>query len=290
LEGIVTSPANAHYALVELYLRSGTQEVYGAFFDDISLEPYTGSSPTPTTPATSTPVQPTVTPTASPTATSIPPRCPGERFTDVCPGDYFYTPTLNLNDRGVIAGYNSSPPCGTLADVPCFKPYNNLSRGQATKILTLAAGFEPSPIGQQFADVAEHSTFYTYTYELVDRGIIAGYPCGGEGEPCIPPSNLPYFRPNSNVTRGQLSKMVALTFEYSDPVSGQAFEDVPVGSTFYNYIMQLAARGFLNGYPCGGSGEPCGNANMPYFRTANPVTRGQTAKIVYLAAPGGRKW
>ena len=36
----------------------------------------------------------------------------------------------------------------------------------------------------------------------------------------------------------------------------------------------------LNGYPCGGAGEPCGPDNMPYFRPANNATRGQTSKIV----------
>ena len=37
-----------------------------------------------------------VTPTPAPTATAtpIPPRCPTERFTDVCPSDYFYEPVL----------------------------------------------------------------------------------------------------------------------------------------------------------------------------------------------------
>ena len=34
----------------------------------------------------------------------------------------------------------------------------------------------------------------------------------GAGEPCVPPANLPYFRPNANVTRGQTSKIVANTF------------------------------------------------------------------------------
>jgi hypothetical protein len=38
------------------------------------------------------------------------------------------------------------------------------------------------------------------------------YPCGGAGEPCVPSSNLPYFRPNNNATRGQTSKIVANTF------------------------------------------------------------------------------
>src|SRR5436190_3996308 len=58
------------------------------------------------------------TPTPTVTPTPLPPRCPGERFTDVCPGDYFYTPVLSLNDAGVISGYNTSPPCESSAHIP----------------------------------------------------------------------------------------------------------------------------------------------------------------------------
>jgi hypothetical protein len=42
--------------------------------------------------------------------------------------------------------------------------------------------------------------------------VIGGYACGGEGVPCIPPLNRPYFRPYNNVTRGQASKIVANAF------------------------------------------------------------------------------
>ena len=68
------------------------------------------------------------------------------------------------------------------------------------------------PSGQQFEDVAAGSTYYTYTYRLVSRSIMSGYLCGGAGEPCNPPGNRPYFRPNNNATRGQTSKIVSNTF------------------------------------------------------------------------------
>ena len=63
-----------------------------------------------------------------------------------------------------------------------------------------------------------------------------------------------------------------------------SFEDVPVGSTFYAYIQCLACRGIINGYPCGGPGEPCNPTNDPYFRPGNDVTRGQFAKIAANSA------
>lgn len=227
----------------------------------------------------------TPTPTNTPLATSTPepPRCPGERFTDVCSSDYFYTPVLALNDAGIVSGYNSAPPCETNLHVPCFKPYNNSTRGQIAKIVSLSAGFQEPVTTRTFEDIPTDHTFYQYIERLAERAIINGYPCGGPGEPCNPPENRPYFRPGTLVSRGQLAKLITLAFYLSDPVSGQLFEDVPVGSTFYIHVQQLATRNIINGYGCGGAGEPCVPPdNRPYFRPANSAARGQTAKIVYL--------
>ena len=103
-----------------------------------------------------------------------------------------------------------------------------------------------------------------------------GYPCGNP-EPCVPPLNRPYFRPNSGASRGQLTKFIG----FGGPVSGQTFEDTPPGSTFYEYIQNLALAGWAQGYPCGSPGEPCVPPfNRPYFRPGSPVTRGQTSKLV----------
>jgi hypothetical protein len=226
-------------------------------------------------PATSTP---TITPTPQP------PPCPGERFTDVCPGDYFYTATLALARDDVVSGYNTAPPCNNSLWVPCFKPYSLSTRGQISKVVSLAAGFNDPVTGQTFEDVPPGSTFYTYIERMAKRGIIGGYPCGGSGEPCVPPANRPYFRTNNKVTRGQLSKMVALAFGWNTPQADRDFEDIPPASTFYTYAAQLHDRGIIVGYPCGGIGEGCiPPANLPYFRPTRDVTRGQAAKILQLA-------
>jgi hypothetical protein len=232
--------------------------------------------------ATPTP-QPTNTPL--PTATPLPPRCPSERFTDVCPVDFFYTPVLELDQRGVLGGYNTVPPCDGSSHVPCFKPLNNITRGQTAKVIALAAQLPSNLQGApHFQDVEQSNPFYIYIEFSYNAGVITGYPCGGVGEPCVPPSNKPYFRPNAFVTRGQLSKMVATAFNLnaSIPSNQQTFQDVAPNSTFWIYIERLAALGNISGYPCGGTGEPCvPPGNKPYFRQNNNVTRGQTAKIVY---------
>ncbi len=217
-----------------------------------------------------------------PTFTPVPPRCPGERFTDVCPGDYFYQYILDLSDLGIIGGYNTVPPCAGPAHIPCFRPDLWSTRGQIAKIISLAAGFNEDVTGQTFEDVPPNHTFYLYIERMASRGIIAGYPCGAPGEPCNA-NNDPYFRPGNTVSRGQVCKMVCIAFGFSEPVGPQDFEDVPPGHTFYDYIQRLAARNIVNGYPCGAQGEPCGPWYLPFFRPAGSVSRGQITKIVDLA-------
>ena len=163
-----------------------------------------------------------------------------------------------------------------------FKPNNNVTRGQLSKIVSNSAGFNEPVSGQTFEDVAPGSTFYDFVERLASRNIIGGYACGGPGEPCVPPENRPYFRTNNNATRGQISKIVSEAAGYSEPHTEQTFQDVPVGSTFHIYIERLFSRGVMSGYPCGQvAGEPCvPPENRPYFRPNNNATRGQTSKIV----------
>jgi hypothetical protein len=193
-------------------------------------------------------------------------------FSDVPPGSTYYPYVSCLAERDVVGGY---------ADCT-FRPANPVTRGQLSKIVSLAAAFYEGHSEQTFEDVPVGSTFHLYVERLASRGIISGYACGGPGEPCIPPGNRPYFRPNANVTRGQTAKLVAIAANLPAPPQGQrSFEDVPEGSTFWQWIEELSTAGAINGYPCGGAGEPCvPPGNRPYFRAGNNVTRGQSAKIV----------
>lgn len=206
-----------------------------------------------------------------------PPPCAGEQFTDVCPGTYYYTAVTNLVSAGVINGYTASPPCPNSSWIPCFLPNNTATRGQVSKIITLGAGLTINTSGgPHFTDVPMSNTFYQYIETMYNAGIIGGYTSGcSSGSPC--------FHPNNNVTRGQLSKMATLAFGFNEAVSGQTFQDVPPSSTFYTFIQRLNGRGIINGYNCGGPGEPCvAPQNRPYFRPNNNITRGQLSKIVDL--------
>jgi hypothetical protein len=241
---------------VQFRFREGSDLNTGApgwWVDDIVIR--TGGVCTPGTVTTSTPV-------ATATTCSM-------QFSDVPANSTFYANIRCLACRGIMGGYGD----GT------FRPNNNVTRGQLSKIVANSAGFNEPVSGQTFEDVEPGSTFYEYIERMASRGIIGGYPCGGTGEPCGN-GDKPYFRPNANATRGQISKIVSEAADINDPVSGQTYEDVPNTNTFYVWIERLTARGVMSGYPCGSPGEPCGTDNKPYFRPNNNATRGQTSKIV----------
>lgn len=197
-----------------------------------------------------------------------PPTCPSQ-FDDVPPGSTFYPYVNCLTCEGIVTGYDD----GT------FRPNDNVTRSQVSKMVSLSAGFGGDPGPQTYEDVATNNIFFYYVEHLSKRGIMGGYPCGGEGEPCGS-GNLPYFRPYANATRGHISKIVSNTAGYDDTPPGQTFADVPPANPFYLWIERLASRSVMGGYPCGGENEPCDKQNRPYFRPFDNVTRGQASKII----------
>ncbi len=215
---------------------------------EIYRPPYTCGTPTPG-------------PTTTPTPCTI-------SFTDVDANDPFYPFIRCLVCRFIISGYSD----GT------FRPNNEVTRGQLSKIVANSAGFSEPASGQTYEDVPSIHPFYAFIEKMTARGIMGGYPCGGPGEPCGP-DNKPYFRSGANATRGQISKIVSNAAGYNEPVSGQIFEDVPPSNPFYEWIHRLTSRGIMGGYPCGGPGEPCDPQQRPYFRWGVNATRGQISKI-----------
>jgi hypothetical protein len=243
--------------------------------------PEATATPTATTPptvtatatATSTPLSASSTPTplaSTPTvdATSTPTPC-AISFSDVPVGSTFYSFVECLACRGIVSGYDD----GT------FHPNNEITRGQIAKMVSNAADINDDPGQQIFEDVDPANTFFTWINRLSNRGYMGGYPCGGEGEPCGG-DNLPYFRPFANATRGQLAKIVSNAAGIEGSPTGQLYADVLEDHPFYVWIMRLTELGVMSGYPCGGEGEPCDEANRPYFRPFSNVTRGQASKIV----------
>jgi len=166
------------------------------------------------------------------------------------PTNYFYNAVQYLYCNGVISGYDD----GT------FRPYNDTTRAQLCKIVVLAEGWPIyTPPNSTFSDVPPDSSFYIFVETAYHQNIITGYSDGT-------------FRPDSNVTRGQLCKIVVLAQGWTDecPPSGH-FTDVPPSDPFYCYVETAYNHAIISGYSDG------------TFRPGNPATRGQICKIVYQA-------
>ena len=113
----------------------------------------------------------------------------------------------------------------------------------------------------------QSNPFYTYVTCMDFWGIISGYTCGNG---CLE------FRPGNNITRAQLCKIVVLAEGwpiYTPPAP--TFGDVPATDPFFGYVETAYSHGIISGYVCGTA--------CLEFRPGNNATRGQIAKIVYLA-------
>ena len=115
-------------------------------------------------------------------------------FRDVPTSNSFYSYVETVKAHGVISGY----PCGSAGE-PCpgayFRPNNNVTRAQSSKMIVIAFGWPINTSGgPHFTDVPANDGFYPYVETAFNYAIVTGY--GTE------------FRPNNNVTRAQLSKML----------------------------------------------------------------------------------
>jgi hypothetical protein len=168
----------------------------------------------------------------------------------VLPTDYFYEPVRYLYCAGAISGYSDNT----------FRPYNNTTRGQLTKIVVLGFGFAVyTPPSPTFSDVLQDNPFYAFVETAAQLGLVAGYSDGT-------------FRPYNNVTRGQLSKIVVSAAQWAIYTpAAPTFTDVPADHPFYAFIETAYRHQIISGY------------SDNTFRPFNDATRGQIAKIVYLA-------
>ncbi|HEX6609120.1 MAG TPA: S-layer homology domain-containing protein, partial [Chloroflexia bacterium] len=160
-------------------------------------------------------------------------------------------PTATVTPQNTPTATQTSVPLATQTSVP----------GTATATAT------PVNCPLPFTDVDQFNPFYQYIQCLYCRGIISGYS-----------DNT--FRWGNDVTRGQVSKIIANSAGLNDTVSGQTFTDVDAANPFYVYIERLYQHGFISGYDTAANcptGTPC-------FRWELPVTRGQLAKIDANAA------
>ncbi len=128
---------------------------------------------------------------AAPSHTVQPPTsCPGERYPDVCPSDWFYGYVTDLTGVGAIGGYAD----GT------FGPVREVTRGQTMKIVVIATGVSgATPLQPTFEDVSVSQPFFQWIEIGAAHGLIGGYACGGAFEQAI----LPAWQPGQSRAVGE---------------------------------------------------------------------------------------
>jgi hypothetical protein len=138
----------------------------------------------------------------------------GYSFADVPPSDPFYYYIEQAAYYNLVNGYTCGGPNEPCDDQnrPYFRPYAEVTRAQVAKILARATNWPPiTPPTATFADVPPGSPFYSVIETAVCNGLISGYTCGGPNEPCDA-QQRPYFRPLTNAIRGQIAKIIYLTY------------------------------------------------------------------------------
>ena len=181
---------------------------------------------------------------------------PSPRYTDVAVGDTFYSYIECLSNRRAVNGLASWVDDSHNDQ---FRPGDAVTRAQAVKAIVRAMGWTLAyPATPTFTDVPKASPFYRYIETAVSHGILNGY-------------TDHTFRPDANLTRGQMCKVIVLAGGFAiDTHGGPHFVDVPVGHTFYPYVETAYNRGIISGY---------GSSFLPN----NNTTRGQFAKMLSQA-------
>jgi hypothetical protein len=133
-----------------------------------------------------------------------PPANANRTFADVTSDNVFYTYIETVAAHQIASGYacggvNPQTGVAELCDGnnrPYYRSANYVTRGQLTKIVSVAAGWALiSPTSPSFSDVPSGSTFYEYVETAVCHSVLGGYSDGT-------------FKPNNNAFRSQIAKIV----------------------------------------------------------------------------------
>lgn len=189
-------------------------------------------------------------------------------FVDAPAHEYFCLSIAKLVDDRAIDGYSTNPPC--TSGIPCFMPYNNVTRGQFSKMLVLYYDWPISTVGgPHFSDVPPQHELYSYIETAYNRGIISGYADGT-------------FRVGNPITRGQMAKMVSNSAGFPPAPTNRtpSYSDVASSHPFFRYIEALVMHAVNVQYPPGAPNQPACSA-PPCFFPYNDALRADAAAHIY---------
>src|SRR4051812_32209578 len=91
----------------------------------------------------------------------------------------------------------------------------------------------PTPCSVRLEDVPPSHPDYDAIRYMTCSGAMESFRCGQSGEPCVPPDNYPYFRPNNLLGRAEVMKYLVLAEGFPiDTTGGPHFTDVPTTNPF----------------------------------------------------------
>lgn len=125
-------------------------------------------------------------------------------------------------------------------------------------VVTIFALVVPASAASRFPDVTGHWA-ESYIENWADKGVISGYSDGT-------------FRPDQEITRAEVAKVLALAYEMKIYGDVTDFTDVSEDDWFYTYAQLCSSNGVVNGYPDG------------TFQPNASITRSEAVKMVCLAA------
>lgn len=185
---------------------------------------------------------------ASVVAVAAPIAPEASTFKDVPSSHQFSDAIKSLSDRGIINGYQD----GT------FKPGQNLTRGQAAKIIAGVLGLETTNvINPNFKDIPTNHQYYGAIAALKQAGIIDGYEDGT-------------FRQGANIQRNHVAKIIANALNLKS-TNADALPFTDVRADYKEAIAALYENNVTTG------------KTATKFDGASNVTRGQMAAFITRA-------
>lgn len=178
-------------------------------------------------------------------------------FSDVGEGSPYFVSISYLEKFGIVNGYDD----GT------FKPYDDVNRAEALKMLTIASGlFKDSEIkaneaeeARPFTDTPSSAWYTNYVAAAKNEGIINGFPDGS-------------FKPEQTVT---LAESLKILFEslgdiaFLEDNSEHLYNDTSESDWFVDYTAYAASEGIVNIYST--------NTMSPN----QDMSRGYLAEVIY---------
>lgn len=146
-------------------------------------------------------------------------------FPDVTPANWFGPHISYLFSNNMMSGYSDGS----------FKPYKEITRGEAMILLGRSQGWDGTQQSTQFSDVGPGNSASGYIQSAYELGIVAGFSNGS-------------FKPYQSVTRAEMAMLLHNTYAFAyDASKPMPFSDVKESMAAYDAIHAITQQGITTG-------------------------------------------